>query len=564
MSETFATHQTLLDSDPAQVHQMHLAAIEAAQAGQLDRALALFDQVLAHAPSLYAAWSNRGNVLDNLGRAQEALESFDRALALVPDYESALHNRAVVTQKMGNDAFNRGIALEQDGDLAGALACYEEALAIHPAHQAANLQAGLTLEELGREREAADRFIHSAEIDPGYTDGLHRAAIILATDLNLHAEALQYYNQYLAAHPSDPWARWHRSQSLLALGHYREGWQEYNEVSFEPGHNPMGRMSPLHPRWRGEPIDGLRIVLWCEQGYGDALQFCRYATLVKSLGAQVFLLTAPKLERLFKTVFEPQGIPIILGSSQASPYHYQCSLMALPLACATDSVEKIPNQVPYLWPDEHDAQQWQRRVQQALPGEPDNGRERGNTCRVGLVWAGGHRPDNPGAQAVDRLRSLHLCEFAPLRKVSEQAHVSFFNLQIGESALQLAQLQSQGWDGPDLIDLTADVRDWADTAALVASLDLVIACDTATAHLAAAMGKPTWILSRYSGCWRWLQDRDDSPWYPSVRLFRQVQPGDWGEVMERVVQALSEFCAPWKRASPSIKASIKKEIKKES
>jgi hypothetical protein len=285
------------------------------------------------------------------------------------------------------------------------------------------------------------------------------------------------------------------------------------------------------PVWRGESLAGKTILLWVEQGYGDTFQFSRYIKPVLDLGAKVFLLVSDASSaRLFKTTFAEQDVGIILGSAQAKPFDFQCPLLSLPLACQTDSLEKIPSQHPYLFADAVGTQHWRQRLL-AIDGNRKK--------RVGLVWAGGYRPQHPLAHGMDLVRSLHLRELAPLQAVQASNGIQFFSLQLDAPAEQLAQMQSEGWSGPAIVDLTKDLQDWADTAALIANLDLVISCDTAVAHLAAAMGKPTWILSRYNGCWRWLEDRDDSPWYPTVRLFKQTTAGDWTDVVNRVVIELN-------------------------
>ena len=510
--------------------EMQLAAIEAAKAGDLTQSLALFDQVLEAQPDLYQAWCNRGNVLDDLGRAEDAVASYDRALHLYPDYETARLNRGVVQQKMANEAFNQGVVLDNNKELEAALVCYERALSLHPMHSAANLNAALILEELDRLDEAATRFIEAEKIDPGYVDGLNRAGDILGTELGRHQEALDCYDASLTKKPEQPHLLWNRSHSELALGRYKQGWLHY-DTRTPNASDTTGWIDFSQPRWRGEPLAGKRVLLWCEQGFGDVFQFCRYVLLVRDRGATVFLLVHPMIERLFQIVFAGEGIQIILGSALAKPFDYQCPLLALPLACNTDSLDEIPSPAPYLWPDTKDARYWQQRM-----AEDFGIRKR----RIGLVWASGHRPENPHWRTMN-MRSLHLSQLAPLAAAQNASSMQMFSLQLEAPAQQLAELQSQHWRGPEIIDLTAGLRDWADTAARIANLDLVISTDTALAHLAAAMGKPTWILLHHSPCWRWLDNRDDSPWYPTVRLFRQTEAGDWNDVVNRVVAALGSL-----------------------
>ncbi len=507
---------------------LQLTAIEAAKAGDLARSLALFDQVLAAQPDSYQAWCNRGNVLDDLGRALEAVASYDRALQIYPDYETARLNRSVVQQKMANEAFNQGVVLDNNKEFEAALVCYERAVSLYPAHSAANLNAALTLEELGRLDEAVARFISSEKIDIGYVEGLNRAGDILCLGLGRYSEALDCYQRSLALKPDQSSVRWNSSHSYLALGQYAEGWQAY-DYRVPNDKDNLGWIDFPQPQWRGEPIAGKRVLLWCEQGFGDVFQFCRYVRLVRELGATVFLLVHPMVERLFQTVFAQEDITIVRGSAQAKPFDFQCPLLGLPFACRTNSLEEIPNQHTYLFAETFDIEVWRQRLTMGV-----------SRRRIGLVWASGHRPNNPQWQSMD-LRSPQLVQLAPLRAAGASIGAQFFSLQMEEPAKQLTKLEAEGWGGPGITDLTGNLNDWADTAALIANLDLVITCDTGVAHLAAAMGRPTWILLRRNSCWRWLVDRDDSPWYPTVRLFRQTTEGDWVDVVNRVTAALSDL-----------------------
>ncbi len=506
-------------------------AIEAAKRGDLTDALALFDLQISMQPDSHQAWGNRANVLDDLGRVPEALESFDRALQIHPTYETAISNRQAVQKRLADQLFNRGVVLDNDKELDAALACYERALSLHPAHSAANLNAALILEELGRLEEAVTRFIASEKIEPGYVDGLNRAGDILGASLGRHKEALVCYERSLAMQPEQDDIRWNTAHSLLALGQYQQGWRAY-DLRTANGDKGLGWIDFRQPRWRGESIVGKRLLLWCEQGFGDVFQFCRYVPIVRDQGATVFLLVHPNIERLFRAVFESEGVHVVLGSALALPFDYQCPLLSLPLACNTNSVDKIPYQKQaYLWADPTNVQHWQQRMAKNFGS---------NKRRIGLVWASGHRPDSPHWEMMN-LRSLHLRQLAPLATITAARSTQILSLQMEESAKQLVLLQRQDWDGPAMIDLIKDVGDWADTAALIANLDLVISTDTALAHLAASMGKPTWILLHHGHCWRWLQNRDDSPWYPNVRLFRQTTAGDWEGVVRRVVLALNEL-----------------------
>jgi Glycosyltransferase family 9 (heptosyltransferase) len=302
----------------------------------------------------------------------------------------------------------------------------------------------------------------------------------------------------------------------LKVGDFQAGWplheQRWQSESMQGAAAILAQRNFQVPLWLGkESLVGKTIFIWPEQGHGDVMQFVRYVNDVANLGGKVLLAAHTAMIRLLKQSFTHPNIEVVLDLEEhAYQFDFYCPIMSLPLACGTDSLDKIPARVPYLF------------------AESTHGQEA--MLRVGLVWAGGAK------LGIDTERSLYLHQFQPLMALSKSEGIQFFSLQMGEAALQL-----KGAPQLPITDLTANVKDWADTAALVAHLDLVISVDTAVAHLAAAMGKPTWILSRFNGCWRWLEGRADSPWYPTVRLFRQKTPSDWDGVMAEVAAALASY-----------------------
>lgn len=319
----------------------------------------------------------------------------------------------------------------------------------------------------------------------------------------------------LVLHPESDVARFNLSMVLLADGDFATGWQLY-ESRWR-----MERVAyPAHaPRWTGGNPAGRSFLLVAEQGQGDTLQFVRYAPMLAALGAHVHLMVQPALVRLLSGL---PGIASVRSPTEPPPACDACiPLLSLPLAFGT-SLATIPASVPYLSPSEQDRVAWKRRLAS----------EAG--LRVGLVWAGSAHDEQFTAHMVDRRRSLPLSALAPLAGVSG---VRFYSLQKGPPATEAPP------PGLDLVDWMDAVEDFADTAALVAELDLVISVDTSVCHLAGALGRPVWMLSRHDACWRWLRDRSDSPWYPTMRLFRQDRPGDWAPVIHRVRSALEEWAA---------------------
>jgi hypothetical protein len=316
------------------------------------------------------------------------------------------------------------------------------------------------------------------------------------------------------------------------MGRFETGWREY-EWRWARRRIRAGQREFAQPLWLGDfPLDGKTILLHAEQGLGDTLQFCRYAVLVQQLGAKVVLEVPRALLRLLSTL---AGVDQLIEAGQPlPPFDCHCPLMSLPLAFRTDEAS-MPAAAPYLFADAASANRWRERIAADIGANADVGSGK-KPLTVGLVWAGENRAQVAELRKIDARRSLAFERIAPLLDVPK---VRFFSVQKGIAAQQLAghARRERVVDHTDLLD------DFADTAALVANLDLLISVDTSTAHLAGALGKPVWILNRFDTCWRWMLERTDTPWYPSARLFRQPALGDWGSVIDAVRDALAATSA---------------------
>ena len=448
-----------------------------------EAALKNLDRALQLVPDLAEAYFYRGNALSRLRRLEEALENYDRAIALEPTLAEPYCNRGTVLEAMSHAAPERTEA---------ALADYERAIGLNGNYVEAHSNRGNALTRLHRLNDALES---------------HERAISLAPD---HAGCHQ-----------------NRAITLLLGGDWEAGWQEY-EWRLRRRNLPKAwpRREYPQPRWSGrESLTDKTLLLYAEQGLGDTVQFCRYATVVaRFLGARVVLEVPPALQSLLTTL---DGVSEVVASGEELPaFDFHLSLMSVPLALKT-TVSTIPRDVPYLTSAPQKRRFWADKLGPS------------RRKRVGLVWSGGFRPDQPEAWSVNARRNIALDLLAPLREVD----VEFFSLQKGQSAeAELNRLVAGNWGGPPIVDWSALLRDFSDTAALIDQLDLVISVDTSTAHLAGALGKPVWILNRFDTCWRWLLDRSDSPWYPTASIYRQDAPGDWRGVVQRIVHDLVRDC----------------------
>jgi tetratricopeptide (TPR) repeat protein len=443
--------------------------------------------------------------LNALKRHEEAIASCDRAIALRPDYPEA-HN-------------NRGNALNALARHAAAVASYDKAIAFAPKYAEAYNNRGNALYHLGRAEDAAASYELAIAIRPDYAEAYNNRGNAL-TSLHRCEPALASYDQAIALKSDYADAFFNKSVLLLLMGRMAEGWSLYEWRKKKT--NPIAaRDTPL---WLGDAdIAGKTILLAEEQGLGDTIQFCRYAPLVAQRGARVILKVPPQLARLAAGL---AGVAQVVETGHPLPaFDFHCPLMSLPLAFRTE-LATIPAAIPYLKADPVQSKIWKDRLGAKTK------------LRVGLVWSGGIRPNQP--VSVNQRRNIPLARFAVLTNPD----VTFYSLQKGQPGeSELAELRASEWNGPEILDFTAAIGNFADTAAFIDNLDLVISVDTAAAHLAGALGKPVWILNRFDTEWRWLLERTDSPWYPTARLFRQEKPGDWDSVLRHVKAELDRLAS---------------------
>jgi len=459
-----------------------------------DEAMASLDKALAIAPDSFDTINTRGNVLLKLNRATDAIAAFERVLALEPRFLGARAN-------LGN-------ALAQLGRFEEALAQYDALLAVQPSHPETLVNRGSALAGLGRLEEAIAAYDRALVLRADYAKArIGRGAALAA--LNRHPEALKEFGTVLATDKNNADVQHNEGLSLLTLGDYRQGFQKYEARWLRTG---MPRRRSLGKAlWLGEyPLGRKTILLHAEQGLGDTIQFARYAPQLARTGAKVVLEVQPELTALLSRI---EGVASVVGRGDALPaYDVHCPAGSLPLALRTD-VATIPANVPYLAASDERVARWRERLG-PLPSP-----------RIAVAWSG--RADH----ANDRNRSIPFEHFAPLLS-GQGSFVSIQRELRDGDANALARL-------PNVTHVGDALADFDDTASVLALADLVISVDTSVVHLAGAMGRPAWVLLPFQPDWRWLLDREDSPWYPTVRLFRQPKPGDWDSVMARVRDELS-------------------------
>ncbi len=497
--------------------------------GKHDEAEKAFRQALKYTPDDPELCFNLGNVLKAAGRFDEAEEQLRRALHLRPDYPEALVNLGVVLRAAkrpgeAEDYFrlalrskpdyaeassNLGAVLRESGRLEEAEAALRQDLDARPGHVEGWNNLGVVLNDLGRLEEAEDCFRKALALKPDHAMAHSNLGNVLMDSRRLE-ESKAAYQAALHYQPDYQQAHWNLGLVYLLEGDFPNGWKEY-EWRLE--RRDLSHLYPHQdqaPLWQGEALEGKTILLYAEQGQGDTLQFVRLAPLVAARGGRVLLECQPSLKRLLQ---QAEGLAGVYAQGEPlPPFDLQCPLLSLPHRLGL-TLDTVPAPVPYLHADDADAARWAARM-------PDS-----KALRVGLVWAGEPRKQDLDSNRIDRRRSIALELFQPLFDLEG---ADFYSLQKGEASWQAWRYANR------LTDWTAEIKDFADTAGLIAQLDLVISVDTSVAHLAGAMGKPVWMLSRFDGCWRWLLERDDSPWYPTLRLFRQERPGNWEDVIARV------------------------------
>ena len=500
---------------------------------RLEEALSSYDKAISLQADYAEAYSNRGAVLQELKRFDEALSSYDKAISIKGDYAEAFNSRGTVLEELKRleealssyhkaisinkdfteSYYNRGNVLHKLKRLEEALSSYDKAISLHEDYAEAYSNRGLVLQDLKRLEEALSSYDKAISLHEDYAEAYSNRGTVLE-ELKRLEEALSSYEKAISINKDYAEAYWNSSICYLLAGNFNEGWARYEwRWQSKSISKTAGIRKFSQPLWLGtEVLKDQTIFLYAEQGLGDTIQFSRYVSLVAGLGAKVVLEVQPSLVKLLSYL---EGISQIISKGDKLPnFDYQCPLMSLPLAFKTE-LKTIPSVSKNISTDEKKVEKWQ-----AILGEKTK-------PRVGIVWSGAVNHKN------DLQRSLKLSQLithlpSDYEYLSLQKEISDVDKEV---LIECCKIKHFG----------DDLKDFTDTAALCELIDIVISVDTSVAHLAGTLGKNTWILLPYSPDWRWLLDRNDSPWYSSVKLYRQEKINDWESVLVNIESDLKKL-----------------------
>lgn len=515
--------------DPNSFEGFYNLALTLEKRGKLNEAVDCYQKAIQINPDFIDAHINLGNVFLSEGKLDEALDCYQKITELNPNDARIYYNLGIAFQDKGQhdtaifcyqkvlqlnpqfvDAYNNlGNALIEKKQFDEAIPYLQRAIQLNPNLATAYVNLGIALNEKGQFDEAISYFKKALQLDPQYDMAYYNLGRTFHYYGRLD-EAITYFKKAIELNPTYADAHYGLSLTFLLSGNFREGWKEYEWRKKLKDYYQRNFPKPL---WNGFNIIGKSILLHAEQGFGDNIQFIRYAPLVAQCGAKVFVECQKELKLLFQKV---DGVNQVIARGEQLPeFDIHCPLLSLPLIFNT-MIETIPTNIPYLSVDSILMQEWRNKVT-----------NKHSKLKIGLVWA-------TGIGDLSKLKSFPLDTFSPLAQFD---NITFYSLQKGEAAKQAKNPPK----GMKLIDYTDEINDFSDTAALIKNLDLVISADTAVAHLAGALGNPVWTLLPSVSIYQWMLHREDSPWYPTMKLFRQPSQGDWESVIDKVIDELQKL-----------------------
>lgn len=535
-------YREILKKDPNNFDATHLLGVIHYQKKDFETAVKLIKKSLEFRPDEKSALNNLGNALSDLKKYDESIRCFTKAISRDENYVDAYSNRALSYFQLEN---YRESFLDA-----------ERALKINPNHPSAIFTKAMLKKQWGMYDDAQSLFLKYLEYKPNHPDALNNLCLIFRETGNID-KALDYANKTITLYPKFPEAfsnrglikkefrdyhgalkdlqtavslkpdlwegLWNQAAIYLMLGHFEKGWELYEYRRYVKAYKYHFPNLP-DPVWTGkESIKNKKIFVYSEQGLGDCIHFCRYVKKVAELGAEVYVGASKGLENLFKQL---EGAHVIIDEKSMVPLmDFQVSMLSLPNVFKTTE-ETIPWDGPYLFADKTESLKWKEKLSSY------------KRKRIGIVWASGYREEFP------ELLIAYLRKTMPFEMLEglQGLDADLFSLQKGNpSEENFKKIQQEGNDKLGIVNLADDIKSFSDTAAIIENLDVVISVCTSTAHLAAAMGKPTYILIEYDACWRWLLDKETTNWYPSAKLIRQVSPGNWESVMQQLRPKLENF-----------------------
>jgi tetratricopeptide (TPR) repeat protein len=474
-------------------------AQEYKQTGNFQGAESIYRKILREQPNNSRVCFDLAFVLQEKGGTDEAVAYYQRALKLNP--------------LLADASYNLGSIFHQKGLLDEAAGFYEEAIRLNERHAHAHNNLGSILQQKGLFDEAICFYEKAVQLNPGLVSAYNNLGLVLQ-EKGLFGKAMEYHQKALSFQPDHPAVHFNIAGLLLMQGDYEKGWKEYEWRRRSKDYLSRNFNRPL---WDGSDISGRTVLLYSEkgfEGFGDTIQFVRYARLIAELGGKVVVESQKELKTLLKNI---KGVEEVVSYGEKLPvFDLHCPYLSLPFVFST-TLDSVPSTTPYITPDPVSVLKWKDRI-----SHDDS------ILKIGLAWAG--NLNHPRA----RYRSSSLKQFSPLAKLDG---ITIYSLQKGEAAQEAATVPH----GLKFVDYTADFNDFSDAAALAENLDLVVSVDTAAAHLAGALGKPVLMLLPFLPEWRWLLDREDSPWYPTMKILRQSSPGDWEGVISRLLHELESI-----------------------
>jgi tetratricopeptide (TPR) repeat protein len=520
--ESLKSYDRALVLDPGITKALLGRAVVLQNLGRIEEGIASCTQLLAINPNDISALYSRANMQLALNHFELARSSYEAAVRLKPDFLEAINGRANALLGLGRigeaiqnyDAVialypgsaegycNKGAALRRLRQFDAALQNYDHAITLQPSLAQAWNNKGNILLQVGRSTEALCCFDRAIELKPDYAEAYCNKGGALR-DLNKLEEALKAYDQAITLAPEFSEAYFNKGLSVLLMGRFGEGWQLYERrKKYAP---PFIDQANKHKLWSGQDVRGKTLVLYAEQGLGDTIQFCRYAKLAEAKGANVIIAAPANLSRLLTSLSSTIRVANLQGPVPA--FDYYAPLLSAPIMFGT-TLENIPADVPYLRAESEVTVLWGKRIGT-------------NGFKVGICWQGNKMTADDGRRSIPPRYFEHFAQISGLRLISIQVGEGIEQLQDLAPGIEIESLGEEFNAGPDA---------FVDSAGVIANLDLVITADTAVAHLAGALGCPTWVVLRHSPDWRWLLNRADTPWYPNVSLFRQPSAGDWRSV----------------------------------